>query len=341
VAAKPEAGVKRAVNASGRATMRDVARHAGVSLKTVSRVINDEPGVAEATAARIETAIAELHFQRNDLARSLRQGRSSHTLGLIIEDVANPFYSAITQAVEATARERDYLLITASAREDPERERELVLALMRRRVDALLLVPAGPDHRYVARQGTPMVFLDRPAGRVGADTVLLDNAGGARQAVEHLLEHGHERIACIADDAALYTARERLAGYRAALHAAGIEPDGELERLGNRTAHQAEAAVRELLALPRQRRPTALFTANNRNTIGALRALGTAGKLALVGFDDFELADLLRTSVVRSDPFRMGAEAAKLAFGRLDGDGARPRRRTIPTELIERGSGER
>jgi LacI family transcriptional regulator len=319
--------------------MRDVARHAGVSLKTVSRVINAEPGVAEATAARIEAAIAELHFQRNDLARSLRQGQSSHTLGLIIEDVANPFYSAITQAVEAAAREREYLLITASAREDPERERELVVALLRRRVDALLVVPAGPDHRYTAQQraGTPMVFLDRPAGGVAADTVLLDNAGGARQAVEHLIAHGHERIACIADDAVLYTARERLSGYRDALAAAGIEPDPELACTGNRTAHQAETAVRRLLDLPSDRRPTALFTANNRNTIGALRA---AQDVALVGFDDFELADLLGTTVVRSDPFRMGAEAARLAFARLDGENGRPRRRTVPTELVARGSGE-
>jgi LacI family transcriptional regulator len=322
--------------------MRDVARHAGVSVKTVSRVINGEPGVADATTARIEEAIDALRFQRNDLARSLRSGQRSHTLGLIIEDFANPFYSAITQAVEAAAREHEYLLITASAREDPERERELVVALLRRRVDALLVVPAGPDHRYIGQQGanTPMVFLDRPAGGVGADTVLLDNAGGARQAVEHLLAHGHKRIACIADDAALYTARERLAGYRAALTAGGITPDPDLARLGNHTAARAEETVRGLLALPARRRPTAVFTANNRNTIGALRALRGGPPVALVGFDDFELADLLGTTVVRSDPFRMGAEAARLAFLRLDGDAARPRRRSIPTELVARGSGE-
>src|SRR5919106_2155738 len=148
---------------SARPTMRDVASRAGVSLKTVSRVINDEPGVAVATAARVGDAIDELGFQRNDLARSLRQGVTSSTLGLVIEDVANPFYSAIAQAVEAAARARGYLLITASCEEDPERERELVHALLRRRVDALLLVPASPDHEYLARAGgTPVVFLDRP-----------------------------------------------------------------------------------------------------------------------------------------------------------------------------------
>ena len=148
---------------STRPTMRDVASRAGVSLKTVSRVINDEPGVAVATAARVGDAIDELGFQRNDLARSLRQGVTSSTLGLVIEDVANPFYSAIAQAVEAAARERGYLLITASCEEDPERERELVHALLRRRVDALLLVPASREHALPgARATTPVVFLDRP-----------------------------------------------------------------------------------------------------------------------------------------------------------------------------------
>src|ERR671914_728832 len=148
--------------------MRDVARTAGVSLKTVSRVINDEAGVAAVTAERVGTAIAELGYERNDLARSLRHGVSSGTLGLVIEDVANPFYSAIAQAVETAARDRGLLLITASAREDPERERELVTALLRRRVDALLMVPAGPDHRYVSANGggqARAVFLDRPPGQ--------------------------------------------------------------------------------------------------------------------------------------------------------------------------------
>src|SRR5215212_3623619 len=139
---------ERGVNAT-RPTMRHVADMAGVSLKTVSRVINAEAGVTPATAERVTAAIAELGFQRNDLARSLRHGLSSSTLGLVIEDVANPFYSAIAQAIETAARERGFLLITASAREDADRERELVSALVGRRVDALLIVPAGRDQSYV------------------------------------------------------------------------------------------------------------------------------------------------------------------------------------------------
>src|SRR4051794_41336715 len=165
--------------------MRHVADMAGVSLKTVSRVINAEAGVPPATAERVTAAIAELGFERNDLAASLRHGRSSSTLGLVIEDVANPFYSAIAQAVEAAARDRGFLLITASAREDAERERELVSALLRRRVDALLIVPAGPDHRSLA--STRTVFLDRPPRGIEAATGLLDNLGGAPAAAGHLI----------------------------------------------------------------------------------------------------------------------------------------------------------
>jgi LacI family transcriptional regulator len=321
--------------------MRDVAQMAGVSLKTVSRVINAEAGVTPATAERVTAAIATLGFERNDLAASLRHGRSSSTLGLVIEDVANPFYSVVAQAVEAAARDRGFLLITASAREDADRERELVSALLRRRVDALLIVPAGPDHRYIAASSRA-VFLDRPARGIEADTVLLDDLGGARSAVEHLIARGHSRIACVADDAGLYTMRERIAGYRAALHDAGLEQDPALLATGNSDVATAHATVARLLRMPDKRRPTALFTANNRNTIGALHALAEAPReVALAGFDDFELADLLGTTVVHADPWKLGEQGAALAFARLDGDESPPRTVTIPTQLIQRGSGER
>jgi LacI family transcriptional regulator len=320
--------------------MRDVAQTAGVSLKTVSRVINAEAGVTADTAARVTEAVAVLGFERNDLARSLRHGRSSATLGLVIEDLANPFWSAVAQAVELAARDRGFLLFTASAREDAEREREVVTALLRRRVDALLMVPAGPDHRYVAGTGHT-VFLDRPPQGIAADTVLLDDFGGARRAVEHLIGAGHTRIACLSDAAELHTMRERLSGYRAALEAAGLAEDPSLVRTGNHDAREAQAATEHLLGLPDKRRPTALFTANNRSTVGALHALARQReRVALIGFDDFELADLLKTSVVRGDPCELGERAAAMAFARLDGDDRPPRTVTVATELVTRGSGE-
>jgi LacI family transcriptional regulator len=325
--------------------MRDVASTAGVSLKTVSRVVNGEAGVRSDTAARVEAAIARLGFARNDVARSLRHGRAN-ALGLVIEDVANPFYSIIARAVEDAAHARSHILITGSCEEDADRERELVLRLLRRSVDALLIVPAGDDHRYLLPEigaGTPVVFLDRPPRGIEADSVLFDNVGGARAAVEHLLRQGHERIAFVGDPPRLYTASERLAGYHAALRDAGVEPDDMLVSAGSHDAASAERAVRELLTLPPQRRPTALFTANNRNTVGALRALREAdGTIALVGFDDFELADMLAVpvTVVRHDPAAMGRIGADLAYARLDGEDALPQRHTIPCELVPRGSGE-
>jgi LacI family transcriptional regulator len=325
--------------------MRDVASTAGVSLKTVSRVVNRETGVKADTAARVEAAIARLGFARNDVARSLRHGRAN-ALGLVIEDVANPFYSAIARSVEDAAHARSHILITGSCEENAERERELVLRLLRRSVDALLIVPAGTDHRYLLPEigaGTPIVFLDRPPRGIDADTVLLDNLGGARAATEHLLEHGHERIAFVGDPPSLYTAQERLVGYHAALESAGVAARAELVATGSHDAASAERAARKLLDLPAKRRPTALFTANNRNTIGALRALGDApAPIALVGFDDFELADMLPVpvTVVRHDPAEMGRIASDLAYARLDGEDALPQRLIIACEVVARGSGE-
>jgi LacI family transcriptional regulator len=325
--------------------MRDVAGTAGVSVKTVSRVVNGERGVRADTAARVDDAIGRLGFTRNDLASSLRRGRAG-ALGLVIEDVANPFYSAIARTVEDAAQARGHLLITGSCEEDSSRERQLALRLLRRLVDALLIVPAGTEHRYLLPDlaaGVPIVFLDRPPGDIEADTVLLDNLGGTRTGVEHLLGQGHERIGFVGDAPHLYTAAERLAGYRAALADAGRSPRDELLRTGSHDAPHAERAVRELLELPPDRRPTALFTSNNRNTVGALRALRAAPHpIAIVGFDDFELADMLPTpvTVVRHAPEEMGRIAAELAYARLD-DGARPpQRRTIGLELVIRGSGE-
>jgi len=328
-----------------RPTMRDVASTAGVSLKTVSRVVNREPGVRADTAARVQAAIADLGFARNDVARSLRHGRAG-AIGLVIEDVANPFYSAIARTVEDAAHARGHIVITGSCEEDADREHQLVLRLLRRSVDALLVVPAGRDHRYLEpelRAGTPVVFLDRPPGGLEADTVLLDNRGGARAGVAHLIAHGHERIAFVGDPPELHTAGERLAGYRRALADAGVPERTELVRAGTHDAAGAERAVRALLELPLRRRPTALFCANNRHTVGALRALRDhERRVALVGFDDFELADMLATpvSVVRHAPEDMGRIAAELAYARLAGDGGPPQRRTIPCEVVARGSGE-
>jgi LacI family transcriptional regulator len=323
--------------------MTDVAHEAGVSLKTVSRVVNAEPKVSALTAERVHDAIARLDYRRNEMARTLRQGRVTRTLGLVIEDVANPFYSAITRGVEEETRARGFLVITGSSDEEPERERALVHLLFERRVDGLLVVPAASDHRYLAPElarGTPIVFIDRPPRRLAADTILLDNVGGARSAVEHLLAHGHRRIAIIGDAPRIWTAEERYDGYRQALGAAGIAVAPELVCLGPHDTASAEAAARQLLALAEP--PTAIFTGNNRSTIGALKALGGTARIALVGFDDLELAEHVSPplSVISYDAAELGRRAADLLWQRLSGDRQPPRRVVLPTTLVARGSGE-
>jgi LacI family transcriptional regulator len=325
-----------------RPTMVDVARAAGVSLKTVSRVVNRERGVRAETEARVTEAVQALGYRANDNARNLRRGAPSATLGLVIEDVRNPFYSGIARAVEEVARRHGYLVIIANSDEDPSSERTAVGTLLERRVGGLLIVPAGRDHAYLVdevQSGTPVVFMDRPADSIEADEVLLDNVGGAARATEHLLSHGHRRIGVVGDPPTVPTIAERVAGYQDTVERAGIPVDESLIRVGAHDVRDAEAATRELLALTDP--PTAIFATNNRACIGALHAFGAPdGPAALVGFDDFELADLLKVTVVRHDPADMGRQAAELIFGRLAGDERPPVRVVLPTELIARGTGE-
>jgi LacI family transcriptional regulator len=327
-----------------RPTMSDVARAAGVSLKTVSRVVNREPGVRPETSERVRSAIDALGFRRNEAARALRQGQVSRTLGLVIEDMANPFYFGIMRGVEEAARTLGLLVIAASSDESGERERELTLALCERRVDGLILVPAADDHSYLLpemRLGVRIVFLDRPPQGIAADTVLVDNVGGADAATSHLLAQGHRRVAMVGDTPTLYTSVQRLDGYRTALARHVVPYDERLVRLGRHDVVAAERAAEELLALPDP--PTAIFAGNNRSTIGVLRASARDGRrIALVGFDDFELAELLPVpvTVVAADSVELGRQAAQLLLERLAGRDGGPATVVVPTTLVQRGSGE-
>src|SRR5688500_4073433 len=256
-----------------RATMSGVARLAGVSSKPVPRVVNDEPGVHPSTAERVLAAIDQLGFRRNLSARNLRRGSSTGTIGLVLEDVGNPFYSGVTRAVEEIARLRGRQVITGSSDEDPARERELSLEFCSRRVDGLLIVPAGLQHGYLVpemRTGTPVVFLDRPAGDVVADTVLVDNIGGTVEAVAHLASFGHRRIAFLGDAPDIFTANERLRGYREGCVRAGLGYHESLVVMG---PHDEESVRAALHGLRNAAEPaTAVVTGNNRITVHAVRA---------------------------------------------------------------------
>jgi LacI family transcriptional regulator len=330
-----------------RPTMVDVAALAGVGLKTVSRVVNSERGVSPRLEARVREAIAQLNYRRDANAATLRRlGGKTQTIGLVLEDVSNPFSSALHRAVEDTARERGVLVFAGSCDEDPERERELIGSLHERRVDGIIVVPAGHNHTYLyeeRRTGTGLVFVDRPAAHLDADSVVSDNAGGSGAAVKHLLAHGHRRIGFLGDLLSITTAAERLQGYRMALEQAAVTLDERLVRTNLRDPDSAAAAVKTMLGLPQP--PTALFTSQNLLTIGGLRALREMGlqrRVALIGFDDIPLADMVEpaVSVVAQDPQALGRTAAELLFRRLDGDESPPVHRVLPVSLIARGSGE-
>ncbi|MEF9902307.1 LacI family DNA-binding transcriptional regulator [Streptomyces sp. P9-A2] len=326
-----------------RPTMKDVAARAGVGLKTVSRVVNGEPGVTPETERRVQESIEALGFRRNDSARVLRKGRTA-SVGLVLEDLADPFYGPLSRAVEEVARAHGALLINGSSAEDADREQELVLALCARRVDGLVVIPAGDDHRYLEpelRAGVATVFVDRPAGRIDADVVVSDNYGGARDGVAHLIAHGHRRIGFIGDMPGIHTASERLRGYRAAMEDAGIPVEDAWMSLGVTDPERVRRATEEMLSRPDP--VTAVFTGNNRVTVTVIRVLSERSRpVALVGFDDIELADLLRPglTVVAQDSAALGRTAAERLFRQLDGTLLAPERIELPTKLITRGSGE-
>lgn len=327
--------------------MRDVAREAGVSPMTVSRVVNDDPAVLPETAARVERAIRRLGYQRNEAARRLRiRGQPTQTIGVLVDDLANPFFAAFAAAVENAAWQRSYVVLIGSSSDSLHREREVVAAFCARQVDGLILVPVQGNHRFLDNQiarGTRVVCVDRPAGSLPVDRVVVDNRAGARKAVTHLLDHGHRRIGYLGDREDIWTIQERYAGFLDALHEFGVELDPGLVRNGQRSRADAARNADALLSLSHP--PTALFTANDLITLGAIDALrdrnGQDG-VALVGFDDFALADKLTppVTVVAQDPVLLGATAAQLLFARIGGDSSPPREVVLTTRLVVRGSGE-
>lgn len=340
-------GPRAASEPARRATMRDVAALAGVSIKTVSRVINGAPSVSDALRDRVTGAIARLDFRPNLAASSLRRADgATRQIALLLEDVANPFSAALSRAVEDAARERGTLVLAGSLDEDPLRETELVRAATLHRVDGILLVPAGPDHGYLEREvrnGTPVVFADRTPRGLAADAVLATNEEGAREAVLHLADHGHTEIAFLGGERRVSTSAERLAGYRAALAERGLaERPG---RVADDLPDAGSAARAVAAMLDSGDPPTALFTAQNLVTIGAIRTLqerGLHGRVAVAGFDDFPMADLLlpRVTVVAQDVAGIGALAVRRLFERIAGDASPPREERVPTSLVVRGSGE-
>ncbi|WP_144720269.1 LacI family DNA-binding transcriptional regulator [Agrococcus jejuensis] len=327
-------------SATRRPTVKDVARVAGVGVGTVSRVLNAEGKVSADSRSRVTAAIDELGYVRDTAARELRRGASA-SVGLLVEDVADPFYSQLHRAVESALDRHDLTVLAASSGGSSSQVRRIVDGLAARRVEGLVVtMPMDADESRLAsmqRDGVHVVFVDRPALTFEADSVLTDSRRGARMGIEHLLARGHRRIAVLLDDARNFTSGERLAGVLDAIDAAGLARDAvEVSQ----AAPDVEAVAARLASLlAGEEPPTAIFSGNNRTTVATLRATRALGvRLDVVGFDDLELADLLDPplTVVAQDASAIGAIASQLLVDRLDGHDGPARRRLVDPVLIVR-----
>ncbi len=329
-----------------RATIKDVASAAGVSLKTVSRVINHEAGVSDDLVQRVERAVTELDYRHNLAASNLRRGRRTASIGVLLHDLGNSFSGTLLRAIEDQARSRRIAVFSASLDDEPEREAVLAADLISRRIDGLVLMPTSDDQSYLLadiRSGLAVFAVDRPANGVDIGTVVVDNAGGARKATAHLASHGHRRIACLTDLDSIWTAGQRRQGYLHALAEHGLAYVENLAVSGLASADQATDAVLTMMRGPEP--PTAIFAGRNDLTIGAvraLRAIDRQNRVAVVGFDDFPTSDLFTPAitVVRQDVHATGASVANMLFARMEGATNAPERVVLPTTLVARGSGE-
>jgi LacI family transcriptional regulator len=275
-----------------------------------------------------------------------RADQRTATIGLLLDDVSNPFSLVLHRAIEDIAQQHNTLVFAGSSDQDPDREEEMVRAFASRRVDGMIVVPASQERSgllHVRRLGRPVVLVDRPAAIYDADSVTVDNHSSIGTAIRHLAAHGHRRIAFLGDLHSIWTATERHLGYIEGLAMAGLQLDPRLVRLDIRNIDTADRITLELLGLDAP--PSAFLAGQNRITIGVVRALQRLGlqhPIALVGFDDFLLADLLdpRVTVLAQDPVALGRMAADLLFARLAGDRTPAQHVIVPTELIPRGSGE-
>lgn len=326
-------------------TMGDVARIAGVSASTVSHVLNGTRKVNTATRLRVEAAIEETGYRRNVVARSLAAGRT-HTVGLSISALTNPYFASLVHAVERALSEAGYVLIVGDSHDDVGSEKRVTDSLLDRKVDGMLVAPAAGSERVtipeITRTGTPLVLIDRGID-IGCDQVGPENFSAARALTEHLLELGHHRIAVVRGLAGISSTTERFDGYRAALADHDIAVDEALILDGESNTDVAEREVTSLMSSAN--RPTALVSLNNAMTIGSLKAVRALGlsipsDLAFVCYDDFEWSNLFepRLSAAAQDVETIGAMAVDLLLRRIEGEEFAPQQIHIPTTFHHRNS---
>ncbi len=325
--------------------MGDVARIAGVSASTVSHVLNGTRKVDTATRLRVEAAIEQTGYRRNVVARALAAGRT-HTVGLSISALTNPYFGSLVHAVERALSDAGYVLIVGDSHDDVDSERRVTDSLLDRQVDGMIVAPAAGSERVtlpqVTRTGTPLVLIDRWVD-IASDQVGPENFSSAQSLTEHLLDLGHRRIGVVRGLAGISSTTERFDGYTAALADRGITVDADLVVDGQSSTDVAEREVCELMS--RADRPTALVSLNNAMTIGTLKAVRSLGlsipsDVALVCYDDFEWSDLFepKLTAAAQDVETIGATAVELLLRRIRGHDAEPQRIRVPTTFHHRNS---
>ena len=318
-------------------TMREVAALAGVSGKTVSRVINGDRYVSTDVRERVERAIAELRYVPNMLSQTFRHGRDT-AIGVAVPSIADAFFAAVVHAISEQARARSTPVLITNLGIDAAEEQAAVEALLRRHVAGLIIAPVSADQSYLRawRESTELVFVDRPPGRIAADSVIEDDDGGASVAVSHLIRSGHRRIAFVGDGSAVVTTGRRLDGYRAAHATAGIDVDDALVQLLDQTGRDVLRSLDDLLTSKDP--PTAIFSSNAQLSVAVVPELHRRRRtdVVVVSFGDFPMASALSpaVTVIDQDPALLGRTAADRLFDRIDRPGVRRKRQIVlPVEL--------
>jgi LacI family transcriptional regulator len=327
-------------------TMRDVAERAGVSVTSVSHVVNHTRVVSDDLRERVLTVMNELGYQPNALARSLRR-KETYTIGVIMTNSADPFFAEITRGVEDTCFEQGYTIILCNSDSDLDKELFYTNVLSKKRVDGILFLAAGgksTQHiRTVQERGTPLVVVDRYIPDLAVDTVLIDNARGGWLATQHLIELGHQRIGCIAGPSDLTLSAERVTGYRNALQAASLAADETLIIRGDFQYESGYQAAEQFFTHPTP--PTALFACNDLMAIGAINAAAKHGwpvpaQLSVVGFDDIRMAAYINPllTTIAQPKYEMGSIATTMLLERIQDQEMPPSQKLLPTHLVVRES---
>jgi LacI family transcriptional regulator len=327
-------------------TIREVAKLAGVSPITVSRVINNSGYTSAETRQKVDLAVGQLGYIPNTLSQSLRW-KQTGMLALVLTDVTNPFWTTVARGVEDAASQAGYHVILCNTDESPEKQDSYLTALLQKRVDGVLLVPARDeleDIERIQKLKVPLVILDRRLTQPLVDSARCDSGQGAYQLTRLLLERGHRQIALLTGSPHVATATDRLEGYRRALGEFGLNESAEMVFYGAFTLESGQEMTK--LALAMHPRPTALFAGNNFIAIGMLQALHAAGvrvpdEMSVVGFDDLPASLLIDPflTVAVQPAYEMGAQALEMLINRLTGNGTGvPREVVLPVEIVERKS---